>query len=387
MPGLLYNGPFSHHQDTNSAVYGDMLAIENVDYHLDFLNPPNAHLPVPFVPGKHKACWPAQSQTTRLQKMKEDKQAKFLSSGPVNEQSAAKYSNGSNDSEHDLAAMVHEYVENGSCDYWENSDSDNGASTITKFCEILQVLTTPSEPLHRDLLSNVTILVLAINEDTDLIHSSGPSECKGSCTRRFVVMNLRSAGYNAALCKSRWQNSGRVPGGEYEYLDVILEGDRVAEERLIVDIDFKAQFEIARPTPHYLAALQTLPAIFVGTKGKLEQVLDIMSEAAKNSLRQNSMPLPPWRTLDYMIAKWLSNSERRTSDYSQTDLKFPCSVHWRNGIHTPNPVLTKQCGEQLRRTRVSLLNDVKGPGHHHGLPALTHSKGGRAILRPIKSNW
>lgn len=81
------------------------------------------------------------------------------------------------------------------------------------FCSV-QVLTSSSDFADRELLANVTMVVLDINEDTDLIHSSDPSECKGSCTRRYVVKHLRSSGYNAAMCKSKWHNSGRVPGGE-----------------------------------------------------------------------------------------------------------------------------------------------------------------------------
>lgn len=39
--------------------------------------------------------------------------------------------------------------------------------------------------------------------------------------------------------------------GEYEYIDVIVEG-----ERLLIDIDFISEFEIARSTGSYTAILQ-----------------------------------------------------------------------------------------------------------------------------------
>lgn len=91
--------------------------------------------------------------------------------------------------------------------------------------------------------------------------------------------------------------------GEYEYIDVIKEG-----ERLIVDIDFRAEFEIARAgcTRKYNAILQVLPKIFVGKADRLEDIVCIVCNAAKVSLKNNRMPFPPWRTADYVKSKWLS---------------------------------------------------------------------------------
>lgn len=35
----------------------------------------------------------------------------------------------------------------------------------------------------------------------------------GICSRRRVMTQLRELGYNAALCKSRWEHAGTFPGG------------------------------------------------------------------------------------------------------------------------------------------------------------------------------
>ncbi|CAM6089189.1 unnamed protein product [Calypogeia fissa] len=401
MPGLAYNGPFIHHHvdvNSNHHQHGDLFGPEVVDAHWDGLNLPVVHLPnagaLPFFPKKHKACWPAQSESPWL--TIKEQQAKLLSSELANEKGSKHYTS-SGESEADLQAMVMDFMENDSCDVRDNmSDTDSGMMPVEKFCENLKVLTSSTDSPDRDLLANVTLVVLDINEDTDLIHSSDPSECKGSCTRRYVVKYLRAHGYNAAMCKSQWPTSVRVPGGEYEYIDVIFEGERSAKERFIVDIDFKAQFQIARPTQHYLAALQALPAIFVGSTAKLEQVLELMSEAAKSSIKQNSMHLPPWRTVEYMKAKWLTPSpERRTSDLQFSSVQqtvAPCSFHRRSGAggmdKVPNSIQTKQCGEQLRRTKVSLLAEVKGST----IPAIgtTHAKviSSRAnLLRKRPPHW
>lgn len=95
--------------------------------------------------------------------------------------------------------------------------------------------------------------------------------------------------------------------GEYEYIDVIIKG-----ERLLIDIDFRSQFEIARPTKSYKAILQTLPCVFVGTPDRLRRIIGIASEAAKQSLKKKGMHIPPWRKPDYIKAKWLSPHIRAT---------------------------------------------------------------------------
>ncbi|KAA8527683.1 hypothetical protein F0562_035448 [Nyssa sinensis] len=125
--------------------------------------------------------------------------------------------------------------------------------------------------------------------------------------RKFVTDGLLVLGYDASICKSRWEKSPSYPAGEYEFIDVILEG-----ERILVDIDFKSEFEIARSTGSYKAILQSLPYIFVGKADRLHQIVSIVSEAAKQSLKKKGMPVPPWRKAEYTRAKWLSPHTRTT---------------------------------------------------------------------------
>lgn len=78
--------------------------------------------------------------------------------------------------------------------------------------------------------------------------------------------------------------------------------------RLIVDMDFRSQFELARPTQFYTEMTDSLPLIFVGTESKLCNIISILCSAAKQSLRQQGLHVPPWRTTSYMHSKWLSLS-------------------------------------------------------------------------------
>lgn len=99
--------------------------------------------------------------------------------------------------------------------------------------------------------------------------------------------------------------------GDHEYIDVIIHGDAAGPERLIVDIDFRSHFEIARAVDSYGTLLNSLPVVYVGTLPRLKQFLHVMVDAAKWSLKQNSMPLPPWRSLPYLQSKWQSKYERK----------------------------------------------------------------------------
>lgn len=96
--------------------------------------------------------------------------------------------------------------------------------------------------------------------------------------------------------------------GEYEYIDVISEGERV-----LIDIDFRSEFEIARSTSSYKSILQSLPFIFVGKSDRLQQIIAIVSEAARLSLKKKGMHIAPWRKSDYIKAKWLSPHIRTTT--------------------------------------------------------------------------
>ncbi|KAL9286828.1 hypothetical protein AtEden1_Chr4g0289911 [Arabidopsis thaliana] len=127
--------------------------------------------------------------------------------------------------------------------------------------------------------------------------------------RKIVVDELSSLGYDSSICKSKWDKTRSIPAGEYEYIDVIVNG-----ERLIIDIDFRSEFEIARQTSGYKELLQSLPLIFVGKSDRIRQIVSIVSEASKQSLKKKGMHFPPWRKADYMRAKWLSSYTRNSGE-------------------------------------------------------------------------
>ncbi|KAG0588798.1 hypothetical protein KC19_2G269800 [Ceratodon purpureus] len=215
-----------------------------------------------------------------------------------------------------LGAMVDRFLEDGAgggrsvmrsrcscksmceCDFDEYKASQLGG----ELSEILQDLVPGVSVTERVLVCEVEKAI------AEVVAAEGGVT---TCLRRQVMKHLRTSGYNAAICKSRWEHVGSFPGGDYEYIDVVFAGK---SERIMVDIEFRAQFEIARPSSSYNAVVQVLPAVFVGKADRLFQIVNIMSDAVKQSLKKSGLDLPPWRKPEYMRAKWFSSYRRTTND-------------------------------------------------------------------------
>ncbi|KAJ7956820.1 Protein of unknown function (DUF506) [Quillaja saponaria] len=78
---------------------------------------------------------------------------------------------------------------------------------------------------------------------------------KTTSLRKWLVMKLKMDGLVA------WVTFLGCPAGEYEYIDIIADDENGNPTKLIVDIDFRSQFELARPTQTYKERTDTLPAL------------------------------------------------------------------------------------------------------------------------------
>lgn len=143
--------------------------------------------------------------------------------------------------------------------------------------------------------------------------------------------------------------------GDYEYIDLVNFNNE-GSERLIIDVDFRSHFEIARAVESYDKILNLLPVVYVGSLSKLKQLLKIMVEATKSSLKQNSMPLPPWRSLAYLQAKWVSPYQRQFHPAEQNERSDNVNEH-------------RQCGGHLKRLQYLVQSEV----------------GSEAVLKPISN--
>lgn len=133
--------------------------------------------------------------------------------------------------------------------------------------------------------------------------------------RRNVMVFLRSSGYNAAICKTKWESSGGLTAGSYEFIDVIRSdsGSR-RSTRYFIDLVFAGEFEIARQTNQYESILRTLPTVFIGRSENLKQIVKVMSDAARRSLKSRGLHIPPWRKNRFIQNKWFG-PYRRTVNF------------------------------------------------------------------------
>ncbi|KAG4186744.1 hypothetical protein ERO13_A08G062400v2 [Gossypium hirsutum] len=186
---------------------------------------------------------------------------------------------------------------------------DSNLNSPAEASEILKNLICPMSVSEKILLADTAKIV-----EKNKICKSKDDFC-----RKMVTDGLLTLGYDASICKSCWEKSPSCPAaGEYEYIDVIIEG-----ERMLIDIDFRSEFELARSTKTYKSILQMLPFIFVGKADRLQKIIVTVSEAVKQCLKKKGMHIPPWRKAEYIKAKWLSPYNRITPSPSPSPSPSP----------------------------------------------------------------
>ncbi|XWS15505.1 hypothetical protein CRYUN_Cryun34aG0005900 [Craigia yunnanensis] len=129
--------------------------------------------------------------------------------------------------------------------------------------------------------------------------------------KRHLMSRLRDKGFDAGLCKSRWEKFGRHPAGSYEYVDVNVNG-----VRYIIEVNLAGEFEIARTTRSYTSLIDVFPQFFVGKPEELKQIVRLMCRAIRESMKNKDMKVPPWRRHAYMQAKWSAHFKRTTNEIS-----------------------------------------------------------------------
>ncbi|KAK2979019.1 hypothetical protein RJ640_013653 [Escallonia rubra] len=134
--------------------------------------------------------------------------------------------------------------------------------------------------------------------------------------KRRVMTSLRQRGFDAGLCKSRWEKTASCPAGDYEYVDIIA-----SETRYIVEVSLVTEFTIARPTKNYRSLLQSFPQVLVCKESELKQAVRVMCFAMRESLKKRDMHVPPWRRNGYMQSKWFGSYKRTTNAVSPKEAK------------------------------------------------------------------
>nr|GLL33168.1 uncharacterized protein LOC109182892 isoform X1 [Ipomoea trifida] len=236
-------------------------------------------------------------------------------------------------------------------------ESSNNSSTADA-CEILkQSLVACVIVSERNLLADTT----------KIIEKNKICKRKDHVCRKIIVDGLIALGYDASICQSKWEKSACIPSGDYEYIDVVIQGDR-----LVIDIEFRSEFEIARSTKTYKSVLQALPNIFVGKCDRLQKIISIVSEAAKQSLKKKGMPVPPWRQAEYVKAKWFSPYTRTdlTSSKAETCLKVEeesvCLCEANLKVGKPKPSSRKEDDESCSEFEVLMFGEGTSNSKSYG---------------------
>ncbi|XP_022854735.1 uncharacterized protein LOC111376041 [Olea europaea var. sylvestris] len=286
-----------------------------------------------------------------------------------------------------LAKMVQNFIEDNEkpnrccrnrCKCFNKNCTDSSDEELDSFNCFGESTNSPSSDaldLVKSLVPCVCVYERNLLADAaKIVEKNKISKRKDCFCRKIVTDNLIALGYNASICKSRWEKSPSFPSGEYEYVDVMIEGDR-----FIIDIDFRSEFEIARSTKAYRSLLQTLPNIFVGKSDRLEKIINVVSDAAKQSLKKKGMPFPPWRKADYVKAKWLSPYTRTTPGVIGEEVKDLITTK------------TSSCGEfELIFLEKCSLNKTNSNGtNNDGNDVFTNSrsendKGMTPLMKPVE---
>ncbi|KAL3643427.1 hypothetical protein CASFOL_014242 [Castilleja foliolosa] len=97
---------------------------------------------------------------------------------------------------------------------------------------------------------------------------------------------------------------------EHTFLDVVDHTNPQKQVRVIIELNFRAEFEMGRANEEYNRLVKRLPEIFVGKIERLMSLLKILCGAAKKCMKEKKMHMGPWRKHRYLQAKWLRTCQR-----------------------------------------------------------------------------
>ncbi|XP_058741435.1 uncharacterized protein LOC131613811 [Vicia villosa] len=205
-----------------------------------------------------------------------------------------------------LSALVHGFLE---------EHTNNKENSVTNEFEADRVDSNNDSLLLKrlnDVFSNNADhyrikLLEHVSEAIDLIAFS--KERNLSNFRKTVAAFLREKGHDAAVCVTTWNAyDGAITAGSYEFIDVVQTG--FITRRYFVDLEFRAQFEIVRPTQRFSEVLSSVPGVFVGGETELRRFITILCDAAKRCFMSRELSIPPWRKTRFMKNKWFASSRR-----------------------------------------------------------------------------
>ncbi|KAL8031480.1 hypothetical protein ABFX02_13G028000 [Erythranthe guttata] len=128
-----------------------------------------------------------------------------------------------------------------------------------------------------------------------------------SCIMKEVSVQLRVSGFDCVVCHSNWKSSKKIPAGQHTYLEVTERkpgSSQKREKKVIIELNFRDEYEMARASDEYKKLVAKLPEIFVAKSERLTDLVNILCTCSKKCMKEKKMYLAPWRKHEYMQAKW-----------------------------------------------------------------------------------
>ncbi|KAI3682578.1 hypothetical protein L1987_82648 [Smallanthus sonchifolius] len=198
-----------------------------------------------------------------------------------------------------------------------NSDDDGKEVDSDSECDsertdaVIQILISTFRNQNVDRFRN--LLLANVLKGIEIFQSARSNK---QILRRNVMLFLQNNGYNAAICRTKWESCGGLTSGNYEFIDVVRSDSGT---RYYIDVNFAGEFDIARETEQFKRLSQHLPTVFVGKSEDLKQIVKLLSDATRRSLKSRGLLLPPWRKNRFMQNKWFG-PYRRTVNCTPTNI-------------------------------------------------------------------
>ncbi|KAI9200012.1 hypothetical protein LWI28_001493 [Acer negundo] len=197
-------------------------------------------------------------------------------------------------------------------DDYEDDESDSSSKERAFYWESQQALL-------QEILERYSLTAQKLRQEVRRILEASEREfCRctkpssNACLRRILVDLLSKKGFNASLCTSKWKRTKKFPGGTHEYIEVTANSlGRKKQILLLIELEFRDQFKIAKSCKEYTNLVAQLPEIYVGKLDFLNAIVRILCNSAKKSMKEKKIYMGPWRKKSFMEMKWSSSLERK----------------------------------------------------------------------------
>ncbi|KAJ8545523.1 hypothetical protein K7X08_018106 [Anisodus acutangulus] len=208
------------------------------------------------------------------------------------------------------------YVKKGNQDEDEENENIEDNQFWEMQHQLLQAVLCRTTPLesHIRSISKETVKETKQSENGCPCRKMVNDGCR-NCLMKEMCSGLQNAGFNSAICKSKWRSSSDIPSGEHTFIDVVDNSSlKKGEVRVIIELSFRAGFEMAKASEEYNRLVKCLPEVFVGKIERLLSLIKILCNAAKKCMKEKKIHIAPWRKQRYMQAKWLKTVERTVAN-------------------------------------------------------------------------